>query len=71
MPGRRRELLPKAGVLNWFDQKKINEKFVFIALIHPIQWTIALLVGATRPAIASFSFGVWSVRTCFQQETFF
>ena len=24
--------------------------YIFIALIHPIQWTIALLVGATGPA---------------------
>ena len=26
------------------------QKKVFIALIHPIQWTIALPVGATGPA---------------------
>ena len=79
----------------------------FNALIHPIQWTIGLPVGATGPAkrqkktscieyrqdrsgvyihqvahrtsflsrqhdiIASFSFGVWGVWTCFQRETFF
>ena len=27
-----------------------TEVYNFIALIHPIQWTIALLVGATGPA---------------------
>ena len=27
-----------------------NEKYTFIALIHPIQWTIAYPVGADRPA---------------------
>ena len=27
-----------------------NRKYIFIALIHPIQWTIALPVGATGPA---------------------
>ena len=76
-------------------------------LIHPIQWTIALPVGATgaakrqkkRPVyntgrtghkvcirqvahhtsflsrqcdvIASFSFGAWSVQTCFLQRDVF
>ena len=28
----------------------IHKKYFFIALIHPIQWTIALPVGATGPA---------------------
>ena len=28
----------------------MREKFLFIALIPPIQWTIALPVGATGPA---------------------
>ena len=40
------------------DKKKIKERkkgqvkviYYFIALIHPIQWTIALPVGATGPA---------------------
>ena len=36
-----------AAILNWpFKPLNIN----FIALIHPIQWTIALPVGATGPA---------------------
>ena len=26
------------------------KKYIFIALIHPIQWTIANPVGADRPA---------------------
>ena len=79
---------------------------MFIALIHPIQWTIVLPVGATSPAkrqerhpvyttgrtghgvyihqvahctsflsrqhdiIAFFSFGAWSVQTCFLQRRF-
>ena len=29
---------------------EIIKKFTFIALIHPIQWTIAFPVGADRPA---------------------
>ena len=29
-------------------QKKININSVFIVLIHPIQWTIANLVGADQ-----------------------
>ena len=28
----------------------IEQNLIFIALIHPIQWTIALPVGATDPA---------------------
>ena len=80
---------------------------LFIALIHPIQYTIALPVGTTGPAnarkrhpvyttsrtghgvwilsvahrtsflcrhrdvIASFSFGAWSVQTCFVQRDVF
>ena len=31
-------------------QKHKDRKVHFIALIHPIQWTIALPVGATGPA---------------------
>ena len=72
--------------------------YIFIALIHPIQWTIAHPVGANRPAkhqkktscvspgwpvpvlctpqmaprtsfpSASFSFGVCTVQTCFEQS---
>ena len=30
--------------------QNITLNYVFIALIHPIQWTIALPVGATGPA---------------------
>ena len=83
---------------------KKSTKALFIALIHPIQWTIYNPVGADRPAkrqkktscvstgwpvpvlcirqvahgiyflsrqhdvIASFSFGVCTVQTCFQQS---
>ena len=78
----------------------LNEVWLFIGLIHPIQWTIALPVppnarkrypvyntGRTghrvcvrqvahhtsflsrqRDIIASFSFGAWSVQTCFLQK---
>ena len=58
------------------------QKHNFIALVHPIQWTFALPVGATGPAkhqtpsflsrqrdvISSFSFDTWSVRMCFLQR---
>ena len=37
------------GVYNDADRMD-NETYDFIALIHPIQWTIALPVGATGPA---------------------
>ena len=59
-----------------------GENFNFIALIHPIQWTICLTVVLCTPqmaprtsflsrqpdVIASFSFGACTVRTCFQQS---
>ena len=32
------------------SEKPHDQKHVFIALIHPIQWTIAYPVGADRPA---------------------
>ena len=39
------------GVWFHFDSNmKILINYIFIALIHPIQWTIALPVGATGPA---------------------
>ena len=47
---RRRNLTPlgKITVLKIFVLSSLNH--IFIALIHPIQWTIALPVGATGPA---------------------
>ena len=43
-----------------------NKKLYFIALIHPIQWTIALPVGATGPAKRqkkSFCIKYWQDRS--------
>ena len=39
------------GFMNCVGKRRdVKEYTFFIALVHPIQWTIAYLVGADRPA---------------------